>query len=219
MKFTYVDNGIDAVIVDDFYTKNQLMDIHKELKLLTNSKIFLDETRLDTATHNGKLIASKHGIFLEQFFKDWRKSHLITHGITQTTSNEFRKGLYKCNTMYISLFLCNVRSHLLSYYENSDYYDTHTDSFFFTILNYFNVEPKQFSGGEVILMSCNSNKKSTIEPINNRIIVIPSCTPHKVKKIKFSSSNAFSGNGRYCNAMFLTHLDPKVDLKKMKVLI
>jgi hypothetical protein len=209
MEFNYVADGIDAVVIDNFYTEEQLSEIMLELKWLTKPSILLSEKDLVTAETNGVYVASKNGIFLETVFKDWRYSALISHGMTQTKSPEFREGLLKCNSMFKSLFECNIRSHLLSYYENADYYKPHQDGFFFTILNYFNVEPKQFTGGEIVLKSCTSNKEASIEPMNNRTVVILSATVHEVRELKSSLNNSFSGNGRYCNATFLTYMDPR----------
>lgn len=209
MEFTYIADGIDAVVIDNFYTKDQLSDIMVELKSLTKPEILLSEKDLVAAESSGVVIASKNGVFLENVFKDWRESKLICYGLEQTHSEEFKTGMLNCNTMFKSLFQCNIRSHLLSYYENSDFYNLHQDGFFFTALNYFNVEPKQFSGGEIVLKSCNSVKEATIEPRNNRTIIILSSTFHEVKPIKSSLNNSFSGNGRYCSSIFLTYDDPR----------
>ena len=213
MEFTYIANGIDAVVVDNFYTEDQLKEIMLELKWLTKPSILVGEDKLDSAKLDGKLLASKKGIFLEYVFKDWTHSALISHGMTQTRDKEFIDGLYKYSTLFKSLVGCNSRSHLLSYYENSNYYKPHTDGFFFTILNYFYIEPKQFEGGEIILHSCNSDKIATIELLHNRAIVIASQTLHEVKEIKSSFKDTLSGNGRYCNAMFLTY-DMEIDREK-----
>jgi Rps23 Pro-64 3,4-dihydroxylase Tpa1-like proline 4-hydroxylase len=109
--------------------------------------------------------------------------------------------------MFKSIKECNMRSHLLSYYENSQYYKPHVDTFFFTILNYFFTEPKQFEGGELTVYSCNSGKSATIEPKHNRTVVMLSSTLHEAKEIKTNFKETLTGNGRYCNAIFLTVSD------------
>lgn len=209
MEFNYISDGIDAVIVDNFYTEDQLKEIMLELKWLTKPSIMVSEKELVAADDGSSPLTSKNGVFLEKVFKDWRNSALISHSMKQTNCEEFRDGLLKCNTMFKSLFACNIRSHLLSYYENSDYYKPHTDGFFFTILNYFYTEPKQFTGGELIVYSCNSNKEATIEPKHNRIVVILSSTYHEAKQITSNFTNTLTGNGRYCNSIFLTYKDPR----------
>lgn len=204
MEFNYIAEGIDAVVIDNFYTEDQLKEIMLELKWLTKPKILLDESQLVTAENSEGYMSSKNGVFLENVFLHWEHSALISHCMTQTNSDEFKNSILGFNTMFKSVMHCNARSHLLSYYENSDYYKPHTDAFFFTILNYFNTEPKQFTGGEIVLKSCNSDKEATIEPMNNRTVLIASSTVHEVKPIKSNSTKLFTGDGRYCNALFLT---------------
>jgi len=102
----------------------------------------------------------------------------------------------------------------LSYYENADYYHPHTDHAFYTALNYFVKEPKQFSGGEIILKSCNSTKEATVEIMDNRVIIIASCTVHEVKPIVSSMQNTLSGNGRYCNSAFISISDQRKEDRK-----
>jgi predicted 2-oxoglutarate/Fe(II)-dependent dioxygenase YbiX len=74
----------------------------------------------------------------------------------------------------------------------------------YTILNYFTKEPKMFTGGEIVLKSHNSTKEATVEIMDNRVVIITSCTLHEVKPIVSSMQNTLSGNGRYCNSAFLT---------------
>jgi len=210
MEFNYIADGIDAVVIDNFYTEEQLKEIMIELKWLTKSSVMENEFTLIAAEDNtGKHLTSKNGVFLEQVFKNWKHSALVSHSMTQTRIPEFKTKLLEFNTMFNSLFNCNVRSHLLSYYENSQYYKPHTDAFFFTLLNYFYVEPKQFEGGELVVYSCNSNKEATIEPMHNRAVLILSSTMHEAKEIKSSIDKKLSGTGRYCNAIFLSSRDPR----------
>jgi hypothetical protein len=210
MEFNYIADGIDAVVIDNFYTEEQLNEIMLELKWLTKPSIMTDETKLVAAEKpDGTLLTSKNGIFLEEVFLNWKHSALISHAMTQTANTEFKTKLLEFNTMFNSLFRCNGRTHLLSYYENSQYYKPHRDAFFFTILNYFFVEPKQFNGGDLVVYSCNSNKEATIEPKNNRAVVILSATMHEAKEIKSNFEQKLTGNGRYCNAIFLTTTDPR----------
>jgi hypothetical protein len=210
MEFNFIADGIDAVVIDNFYTEDQLNEIMLELKWMTKPSVMRGEDNLAAAhDDNGNILTSKSGVFLEEVFNNWKHSALISHGMKQTNSKEFKNKLLEFNTMFKSLFECNNRSHLLSYYENSQYYKPHKDSVFFTVLNYFFTEPKQFDGGEIVLYSCNSKKEATIEPKHNRTVVILSSTMHEVKQIKSKIDQKLSGHGRYCNAIFLSVTDPR----------
>jgi len=211
MEFTYIEDGIDAIVIDNFYSQSQLEDIRKELVWLTKPSIMRDETTLSSATAEGVVQTSKNGIFLEEVFNNWRHSALISSLISNMETEFFRNKVLSYNTMYKSLFHCNTKTHLLSYYENADYYKPHTDIAFFTALNYFTKEPKQFSGGEIVLKSCNSSKEATVEIVDNRVVIIASCTVHEVLPIVSSMQNTLSGNGRYCNSAFFNIRDQRLD--------
>ena len=207
MEFNYIEDGIDAVVIDNFYTEEQLKEIMIELKWLTKPAIMKSETQLESATNDGKIITSKRGIFLEHVFNNWRHSAIISHGFTQMAKPEFKENILKFNTLFKSVLTCNSRTHLVSYYENSDYYKPHTDNVFFTLLNYFYTEPKKFTGGEMVLYSCNSNKEAVVEIRNNRVLLIASATMHEAKEIKSEATHGFTGDGRYCSATFLSMTD------------
>jgi hypothetical protein len=206
MEFNYVADGIDAVVIDNFYTEEQLKDIMIELKWLTTPRIMSSDTNIgaarDPITH--EIATSKNGIFLENVFKDYRHSAIILHGIEQMGKELIKDKLLSYNSLFKSFFQCDSKCHLVSYYENSQYYKQHVDSFFFTTLSYFYTEPKQFDGGEIVLTSCNSNKQATVDVKHNRVVIIASSTPHEVLEIKSELNNIFSGNGRYCVATFLS---------------
>jgi Rps23 Pro-64 3,4-dihydroxylase Tpa1-like proline 4-hydroxylase len=214
MHFTYIEDGIDAIVIDNFYTDKQLEDIRTELNWLTKKPIMQDETKLSAATVDGVIQTSKRGVFLEEVFVNWKHSALISNLMYNMDTPQFREKLLSYNTLYKTLFSCNTRSHLLSYYENADYYHPHTDSAFYTVLNYFVKEPKQFSGGEIILKSCNSTKEANVEVMDNRVVIIASCTVHEVKPIVSSMQNTLSGNGRYCNSAFISISDQRKEDRK-----
>ena len=205
MEFTYIADGIDAIVIDNFYTESQLDDIFKELAWITKPQILVGESSLATAEDgSGNFLASKKGIFIDKIIQYWRHSALMSYPMDNMNTQEFRNKIVSYNSLYKILFSCNRRDHLLSYYQNNDFYKAHTDASVFTILNYFYKEPKQFSGGEIILRSFTSTKEAEIEIKNNRIVIIPGCTEHEVKAITSNLTDNYSGNGRYCVAMFLT---------------
>ena len=82
MEFTYIPDGIDAVVIDNFYTEEQLSEIMLELKWLTKSSIMLGQKDLSPATGaKGEILTSKAGVFLETVFKNWEHSAIIRHGM------------------------------------------------------------------------------------------------------------------------------------------
>jgi hypothetical protein len=218
MEFNYIADGIDVVVIDNFYSEEQLKEIMLELKWLTKPSIMMDHNRLSSAVdeYTLKPLTSKKGVFLETIFKDWMHSALISYPMENFTKSDVKAKLLEFNSLFKIIYHCDSRTHLLSYYENSDYYKPHKDGTVFTVLNYFFTEPKKFDGGNIRLFSDTSDKIADIEIKHNRIILIPGATRHEVTKLTSKLNNSFSGDGRYCNAVFLNLRGDPVPPKKVK---
>jgi hypothetical protein len=206
MEFNYIADGIDAVVIDNFYNQNQLDKIMLELKWLTKKEILVGPELLSTAENiQGSLAAKKSGVFLETVFQNWQHSALIKYPMDNFTKPEVRKKIEGFNSLYRIMYACDSRTHLISYYENAGYYEGHADITVFTVLNWFNTDPKKFTGGDITLFSSNSDKRAKVDFKNNRVILIPGCCVHEVSEIKSEiNDQTFNGDGRYCNAVFLT---------------
>ena len=210
MEWNFIEEGINAVVIDNFYSENQLKDIFNQLETLTTEEYMTaDKDKLEAAVDlQGNFITTKFGVWLDD-----GNCPLLNHCYTNFSSNQLQEKFISYNPLYRILFHLNRRFNLLSYYENSGYYSKHTDVAVFTVLNYFHKEPKQFSGGEIVLHSPDFSKKITVEPRNNRVIVIPSHIVHEVLPVTMTSK-ILSGNGRYCMSIFMTAEDVK-ELRKI----
>jgi len=218
MEFNFIEDGIDAVVIDNFYTEQQLKEIMIELKWLTKPSIMVSEENLSSARNetSNEFLTSKKGIFLEEVFVNWRHSALIKYPMDNFTKDNVKNKLLEFNSLFKLFYNVDSRSHLLSYYENSDFYKPHTDTTVFTVLNYFFNEPRKFTGGELKLYGFNNKKEADIELRNNRVVIIAGNTFHEVKEIKSNLDNSFSGDGRYCNAIFLNQRGDPPQKKEFK---
>lgn len=198
MEFNYIADGIDAVVIDNFYSDNQLEEIYKQLSSMTNSSTMnADKDKLEAAVDlDGNFITTKYGVWFNDI-----SLPLIKYSVENFSTKSLQDKFIQFNSMYRMLFYMNRRSHLLSYYENAGYYSKHVDASVFTILNYFHREPKNFTGGDIVLHSHDMVKKATIESKNNRVVIIPSCTLHEVTPIEMTSKQ-LDGSGRYCCSIF-----------------
>jgi hypothetical protein len=215
MEFNYIGDGIDAIVIDNFYSEEQLKHIYDELKFLTKPSIMVDDVdKLEAAVdQDGNFITSKSGVWVDGIFQDWRSSSLISYPMQNFSTKETTEKILSYNSLFKLFFHCNSRSHLLSYYEHAGYYSKHKDVSVFTVLSYFYTEPKQFTGGDLTLYSIDESKQATIETRNNRVVIIPSCTPHQVSTIEMTSKK-LSGNGRYCCSIFLNVVYDKKESEK-----
>lgn len=210
MEFKYIGEGIDAVVIDNFYNEDQLKDIMIELKFLTRKDVLVGPENLSTAENAHGSASTKTGVFLENVYKQWEHSPLIKHSRDNLVKPEVVNKLQEFNSLYRILYWLNSRSHLLSYYENSSYYSPHRDDTVFTVLNWFHSEPKKFTGGDMKLFTLhptddiknfNNSMVANIEFKHNRVVILAGCTFHEVTKISSDDDN-FNGDGRYCNSIF-----------------
>ncbi len=205
MKFTYIDEGINAIVVDETYSEEQVRLIKKELTYFNQPHKLRSPVETSSAqATNGEIMKKNNGLFLDDVFQHWKQSDIISSAIDKFKHHDFVKECMKYNTMFKMIKYLHGMSTLISYYEDSDYYKHHIDNACFTVVSYFFNEPKQFSGGEIILYSDDAAKQVEIEIMNNRSIIFPSCTMHSVNEIKLQSKN--KGDGRYCITHFLYNL-------------
>ena len=78
---------------------------------------------------------------------------------------------------------------LLNYYDDNDFYDTHTDFSVYTMVVMLCKEPKRFMGGDFHLTDIDTK----IEFQHNRIVFFPSFAGHKVDTVKkiFDHTNMY----------------------------
>lgn len=196
MDFTFVHEGVNLVVVDNFYSESELASVFSECmyvlpqlreELETSSALDLD----------GNPLKKNHGGFIAD-----KNSKMVNLMKEKIFSQEFKDQLINANSLYRILFSCKRINTLLSYYTNGDYYDAHPDDAIFTAIFYTYKEPKRFTGGEINLYSYNG-KVVTVEPINNRLILFPSVTMHSVNDVVLENDSG--GDGRFAISQFIEY--------------
>jgi len=201
MELNYIQDGIDALVIDNFYPKDYLSIVLKECKKLIPKMLSPEDTGGALNESNESYIKENRGIFIDSN----NKIFLLSADIT--TSERLKNSLIEFNPMWKLYSTMNSASTLVSYYSDSDYYDKHVDYALFTILTWVNNEPKKFSGGDLTLYSTFDKVSANIEYRNNRAVIFPSCTPHSVSAVK--QLNGFNeGDGRFCITHFVSHIQP-----------
>jgi Rps23 Pro-64 3,4-dihydroxylase Tpa1-like proline 4-hydroxylase len=182
MEFNYIADGIDAIVIDNFYSKEQLNVILPQCINLSSQ--FMDPENTSGAKLEGKIIKSNRGVFVDKLpFQESLRDKTFTDNLIIT-----------CSFYKVFRDLKNIKT-LISLYNDGDFYGKHIDDSIFTMVTYVHETPKKYTGGDIILHSCYSNATATIESKNNRAVIFPSCTPHEVTLV--------SGSGRFCISNFI----------------
>ena len=198
MKISHLDLGFPLVVVDDFYSKEQVRLIWEELDFLCYKDKLRDPNQIRGATSKGKIINKRSGIFLHHCYSDPVVSNILK--VNQKVL-KFKEDLFhKHESWFFKNYILDQGKTLISYYENSDYYSLHTDTFVVTVLTWFFKEPKRFTGGELGLYA--DNQLSTIKLLNNRMVAFPSCIKHQVSELKMQEEYLGKKLGRFCMTQF-----------------
>ena len=200
LKVSYVAGGFDIVVIDNFYSEEQLNVVLNECQSLIPLLSTPENTASATGVNN-ELLKSNHGAFIDE-----NSSKIVEFDYNTIRSDGLKNQMMRYNSLYRIFRTINDSSTLLSYYTDGDYYETHTDVAIFTVIIWVYKEPKQFTGGELVLESLIDDKKLTVECLNNRALIFPSCTPHKVNKVSMPD---IQGAGRFCITHFLNYKDPR----------
>lgn len=204
MNINYIDQGFDCVIIDDFFTREELALLQHEAQGLTLNGQMQASDQLKSAWDERNpehIVANRKGIFLESVFREWRMSNLIRIPHERLKDADLAASMCQHNSLW-RMFTANyAHSHLLNYYEDTDYYDWHEDSTIFTVLCWFCQEPQEFTGGDFVIRN-SQGQEQTIEYRTNRVVIIPSCTPHRVTPVAMQG-RPYSGKGRYSLTVFV----------------
>jgi hypothetical protein len=196
-----ISSSNNYLIIDDFYTDKEQIEIWKELDFLTKEDIMIPPEKSNSARDPETKIPLKKNnvIFLDTLYQQRETSNILNNfekiysedvaDIIDDLPNEFK---------YFR-FVGHDRT-FISYYENSDYYKPHVDQAILTCIYWCNKSPQSFEGGDLIL----GDEKTEIKYKNNRLVVFPSHKLHSVNPIKMTQNNTpFSGYGRYAITKFL----------------
>ena len=196
MEYTFYTEPVTFCIIKNFYTKDEVTDIHDELTIL-QSKLIPGEKTGTARNVVGHPRKDNNGLFLDEFY-DSKDSSVILKLNRKIFTPEVKYELAKGNWFFKYLSDTKFDSTLVSYYREGDYYKSHEDQSFLTAIYYTWKEPKTFKGGHLYF----GDFKVPIE--NNCLLIFPSKTEHSVSKLR-------SGEGRWAISQFISMDSPKTE--------
>jgi len=199
------------LVVDNWYTPNELDAVWKELNFLQSQPredtLRAANTAVARDKKTGKSLAESYRYYLDAYYHIRTLSPILNCTYKQRTK-EFHKFFENMAPYARSFYSCNRDSTMISYYEHNDYYDAHWDCFLWTCLIWVYKEPKQFEGGDLILEDVDTEIKLK----NNRMLMFPSCYKHAVTPLKSKSNKQIEfGSGRFCITHFYYSIPGKFD--------
>ena len=200
MKISNLDFGFPIILIDDYYSDEELTLIWEELLFLGKKDILYsgsDPRAKGAETTSGISLKSNYSVFLDHLFcYDRNFSNILK--INRKLFNQWDDIITQNSHWFYKNLFCSADATLFSYYENQIYYDLHKDSATVTSLSWFFKEPKKFEGGNLFF---ENGKK--IEVKNNRMVIFPSIIPHGVSSGTMNKEDLNKQFGRFCITQFL----------------
>jgi len=202
MDIEYCEEVFPFIIINNTYDEWELELIWEELNFLCYyEKLETDPYKSGTATSEDNIPLKKNRcIWLDTLYKERDYSNILR--VNRKLLCDRAKTIKQHPSWFFKSFDCDKDTTLVSYYENSDYYEKHSDSASATVLTWFYKEPKKFSGGDIHLHYEDLDIK--VECVNNRTLIFPSAIKHSVDKIEMSEEDCGKKYGRICITQFLT---------------
>lgn len=187
-------NG-NVIAIDNFYSEKEVADIMQELNMLVKeNKLKPPEATKSATNAEGQLQKQNKSLFLNSAHADGSLSDIL----------RINRKLFSVNVsggapVFKALQFCNTDGTLISYYEDSDFYNPHVDATVLTALTYFFDEPKKFSGGDLYLPEYDL----TLECVRNRVYIFCGLIEHQALQVSMDEEHKGKGLGRFCMAQFL----------------
>ena len=220
MDIKIYDENIPFIIIDDFYDNYQLNSIWREFDFLYDKLEYPTHSSVETirgaVDDNGSMLKNNKSVWLDVIYPYRNISNILTHNrkffynwksIFSGSKSWWIQSMGECSHIF------NMDSTLLAYYEDDSYYKIHVDTSVISTCTWFYREPKGFDGGDFII---NPNDRdigkelsetylpSEIKIRNNRMVIFPSCIPHKVLPIKMKDEyKDMKGMGRFSLTNFI----------------
>jgi Rps23 Pro-64 3,4-dihydroxylase Tpa1-like proline 4-hydroxylase len=192
----------DYLIIDNWYSKEEEECVWKELDFYQTFQLEKAEETVVAKKLDGEPLGKHFRIPLDKIYN--KSTNFYSHILklsSKIQTKEFYEKLLEVNPTYGRNFsVTNYDYNLISYYENTHYYEPHIDAFLWTMLIWFYKEPKKFEGGELLF----TEKEIKIDLKHNRMILFPSHFLHEVKPIKMKEEFD-KGYGRYSITKFITY--------------
>ena len=182
------------IIIDNFYDNIEYDAILEECLFLGDKSKLDDPQTTGSARQKHEIIKNNHGLFLDDFYGvKYRKiSNILKYNRKQFTQ-ELLDTLEKIDTVYRFTKVSRKDYTLFSYYDNGDYYKSHTDEAKITTLTWLYQTPKSFTGGDLIF----NDTGLKVECVNNRMIFFPSFLYHEVTPVKLKKADIDKRKGRF----------------------
>jgi hypothetical protein len=180
VKVNLITDPFNYIVIDDFYSEEELKLVMEEITAL--EPYALDASFTGSAIANNKnekkdFLKSGRGIFLDEFFVQNRSVSKILNASRKLFSDELREIFNMFDPSFRHIGNSDKDTTLINYYKNGEEYSSHKDKSTISAVTFLNVG--NFEGGNF----CFPEFKETILFKHNRIVIFNGCMNHQAEKI------------------------------------
>jgi Rps23 Pro-64 3,4-dihydroxylase Tpa1-like proline 4-hydroxylase len=179
MKTCTPKKNVPIVIIEDLYNFEELKIIKQEMNNLEHLGLAPDSTGSATSA-NGLKLKKNTGIYLDAYYDGQRHISNTIAINRRIFSPSIIEKLVEVNVCFSLVKTSTKDSTLFSWYNDGDYYDTHTDSSCFNFITYFIDDSSLFEGGVLSF----PDYEISITPKNGQTILMMGSLAHSVSQIK-----------------------------------
>lgn len=189
-------------VIEGVYTEKELKLIWRELDFLTAPNKLENSINLKSSINEitNKPRATNKGLVLDQVFLSQRNISDILRLNRKIFNLDLLETLSSMSPLLGHLRQANIDITKIRYYENNDYYDSHTDLARFTFCTYFYKDRSKLKGGNLYFTDFDYE----IETKNNQCVFFVGGIKHSsTPLIRLDEEKPFDGFGKYCMNQFL----------------
>lgn len=185
------------VIVENTYDSSEQQKIWEDIEIIRQQNLMKSPKDTGGAKNyfTGSYVKNNYGTYLNSLHNTGVIKHILPLSEKIFSHPTIVEAVVSLGPVYELYRQINNSGNLISYYEDSDFYDAHIDQSVFTVLTWWYREPKMWNGG--ILKFTDMNLE--IDPNYNRTIIFPSCFRHEVSPVEMQKG---STSGRYTVSHF-----------------
>jgi len=201
MKIDYYKIPETVVVIRNWYTDEELLQVWEELNFICDPKYLQNEEQTKSAfDETNTYIKKGHGLFLDNLYED-RMHYVILQLNAKIFNPDLLNALIGLDPNFTHLKNCTKDSTLVNYYEDKHEYKKHYDNTVFTCCTPLWKEPKQFDGGVFLITEDDIDLKIN----SNDMIIFPGYIKHQVTPITMVDGYAPWKSGRYSIANFINY--------------
>ena len=191
---------LPVVEVKDFYTKEEINHLWNFV-ISTNPYEWHTNPDMNGGAKNdkGKDLKHNYAVCIDEWYTPTGRKFCPLFKLNRKLwDKKFTQELCKKHKLFEFVNKVNKDTTFLNYYEDSNYYDFHTDNATLTALTFFYQEPKKFTGGELLI-----EKDLVLDCKNNSLVIFPSILKHRAEKVKIKTKEKLYG--RFSMTQFLNY--------------